>query len=87
MSRLERIRARRTHTRRRMVAGAAVATGLLLFPATTAFGIPTTATWTATVDALRVARDRYPVVLAPADVTAVNVVGPGMGLRPANGRG
>lgn len=50
------------------IGGAAVAVGWILFPSTTAWGIPTTATWTAAVDSLTVARDRYPVVIAPTDV-------------------
>ena len=48
--------------------GAAVATGLILFPGTTAFGLPTSATWQAAQEALRTAREQYPVVIAPTEV-------------------
>ncbi|MCU1372188.1 MAG: hypothetical protein JWO77_3382 [Ilumatobacteraceae bacterium] len=48
--------------------GAAVAVGWILFPETTAAGIPTPATWSAAGEALRFARDQYPVVIAPTEV-------------------
>jgi transglutaminase-like putative cysteine protease len=50
------------------IGGAAVAAGLILFPSTTAFGLPTSATWTAASDALHTARVQYPVVIAPTAV-------------------
>jgi transglutaminase-like putative cysteine protease len=50
------------------IGGAAVAVGWILFPGTTAAGIPTPATWAAATESLRVARDQYPVVIAPAEV-------------------
>lgn len=48
--------------------GAAVAAGLILFPRTTAFGLPTSATWTAAGDAVDAAREQYPVVIAPTEI-------------------
>ena len=48
--------------------GAAVAVAWILFPATTSWGLPTGATWTAAADSLDVAREQYPVVIAPAPV-------------------
>lgn len=50
------------------IVGAAVAVGLILFPSTTALGLPTGETWTAASASLRLARDRYPVVIAPTAV-------------------
>jgi len=52
----------------RAVGGAAVASGLILFPSTTALGVPTPATWRAAGDALHEARAQYPVVIAPTAV-------------------
>ncbi len=48
--------------------GAAVAATWILFPDTTTFGLPTTESWQAASEALRVARDQYPVVIAPTEV-------------------
>jgi transglutaminase-like putative cysteine protease len=50
------------------VVGAAFAVGWILFPATTTAGIPTLDTWRAASDSLHVARDQYPVVIAPTEV-------------------
>ena len=50
------------------VVGAAVAVAWILFPDTTAFGLPTPATWEAASHALDVARLRYPHVIAPSPV-------------------
>ncbi len=50
------------------VAGAGVAVGWILFPGTTAAGLPTPETWRAASDSLHLAREQYPVVVAPTEV-------------------
>lgn len=50
------------------VFGAPIAAGIILFPSTTALGLPTPATWSAATAALHTAREQYPVVIAPTAV-------------------
>ncbi|WP_421119800.1 transglutaminaseTgpA domain-containing protein [Aquihabitans daechungensis] len=50
------------------VVGAGIAVGWILFPDTTMAGLPTTATWHAATDSLGIAREQYPVVIAPTEV-------------------
>lgn len=49
--------------------GAAVVISAVLLGETTAWGLPTMATWDAAAAALRDARERYPVVIAPTEAT------------------
>jgi transglutaminase-like putative cysteine protease len=49
------------------VAGAGLAVAWILFPETTAVGLPTTETWRAASESLRIAREQYPEVIAPTE--------------------
>ena len=65
---------RRRHARAPIVLavaliGAALTATWLLFASTTTFALPTTGTWTAMGDALRVGRDAFSRVFAPTEVT------------------
>jgi transglutaminase-like putative cysteine protease len=50
------------------VGGTALAVAWILFPETTTLGLPTLDTWRAARESLELARDQYPVVIAPAEV-------------------
>ena len=50
------------------IGGAALAVGWILFPDTTALGLPTGETWRAASASLREARQEYPVVITPTEV-------------------
>lgn len=62
------------------IGGSAVAVGVILFPGTTLFGIPTPETWRVASESLRTARQQYPVVIAPTEVLPGFQLAAGMAL-------